>query len=95
MKRSRTYSRQIATILFLFLGYLAYNDKIEALKALTLPFTTFALFAFGFKQPVVSDWVQRSGRSEVPDGRGSERSGQYSGREDEHSNSRDQQGPIP
>lgn len=67
MQRSKTYSREIAVALFLFLGYLAYEGKVEELRILTPPFTAFSLFAFGFRQPVVDKWVQQRS-SEPPNG---------------------------
>lgn len=46
-------------ILFLFLGVLAYEQKTEELKVLALPFTTFALAAFSFRQPAVADLMRK------------------------------------
>lgn len=65
MQRSRTYSRQVATVLLLFLGYLAYDDKVESLKVLAVPFTGFALFAFGFKQEAVLEWTKKNSVTRV------------------------------
>ena len=74
MQRSRTYSREIAVVLFIFLGYLAYAEKTEELRILTPPFTVFGLFAFGFKQPVLDKWVQQRS-PESPDRGRPQRSG--------------------
>jgi hypothetical protein len=66
MQRSKTYSRELALCLFVWLGYLSYEGKTEELRILTPPFTAFALFSFGFKQPVLDKWVQQRS-TESPD----------------------------
>lgn len=48
--RNKTWGRELATGLLIFLCYLAYEGESEPeLEALTLPFVTFAIYAFGSK----------------------------------------------
>ena len=57
--------------MFLWLGFLSYDvNNLEMVKVLVWPISTFGLFAYGFKQPVVGDLVQRDS-SKHTDGRGS------------------------
>lgn len=50
MTRRKTGGRELATVLLLFLCYLAWegNSEVE-LQHLALPFVTFAIYAFGSK----------------------------------------------
>ena len=67
----KTFSREIATCMFLWLGFLSYdNANQEMVETLIWPVSTFGLFAFGFKQPVVGDSL-RGRTSKSTDGRGS------------------------
>ena len=59
--RTKTWSREVSVALMIGLGALAYNDKTDLVEILVWPVTTFSLAAFGFQQPVVSEWMR--GRS--------------------------------
>lgn len=50
MRQAKTGGRELATVLLLFLCYLAWEGDSEAeLQHLALPFVTFAIYAFGSK----------------------------------------------
>lgn len=60
IKRERTWSRQISFALLAFLCVLAWKgDRDEELKILTIPFTFFAVPAFGLKQPAINEWLRK------------------------------------
>lgn len=50
MTRRKTGGRELATVLLLFLCYLAWEgDNEQELEYLALPFVTFAIYAYGSK----------------------------------------------
>ena len=57
-KDRRTGSRELSTLMVLFLGYLAAVDKVEALGILVWPFIIFVTASFGFKQKVLQRLVE-------------------------------------
>ena len=56
--KSKTWSREFATLLVIFLCYLAIEGKTEELEVLSWPTFIFAMAAFGFKQPEVQDRIR-------------------------------------
>lgn len=64
--KPKTYSREIAICLFLWLGYLTHDPtNIEMVKVLVWPIFTFNLFAFGFKQGAVDEWSKKNSAGNV------------------------------
>jgi len=55
----KTYGRELSLLLILGLGYLTYANKTESLEIWIGWVFTFALFAFGLKQPSVDNLLQR------------------------------------
>lgn len=87
--KPKTYSREIAICLFLWLGYLTHDPvNIEMVKVLVWPIFTFNLFAFGFKQPAVGDFMQQPRSSRSTNGFRDERSSQYTGGQDQYTDDR-------
>jgi hypothetical protein len=60
VKKKRTWSRELATCLFLCMGYLGYTGMTEELAIVAWPFTIFGMAAFGFKQPSVETFVSQN-----------------------------------
>lgn len=78
MNQSKTYARELSVVLLLWLGYLSHDPvNLETLKVLVLPFMGFVLAAFSFKQPTVSQFMQRSRSSQHIAGFGNERRGEH------------------
>lgn len=50
---NKTYKRELAAVMLVFLFYLALADKNQALEILTLPTYAFAAMAFGM------DWSSK------------------------------------
>lgn len=59
-KRTKTWSREVATVLFVGCGVLAYEGKSEELSVVTWPATVFGLSAFGLKQESVKNLMNRN-----------------------------------
>lgn len=55
----KTYSREVATAMFIGCGVLAALGKTEELAIVIWPVTIFGLAGFGFKQPAVSGWMNK------------------------------------
>ena len=75
----KTYKREVALVLFLWLGYIVETKDVKTIEILVWPIFTFSALAFGM------DWFGKSGglrgqSSEPTDGRGSERSSEHTGR---------------
>ena len=78
MNKTKTYAREVSCVLILWMVYLSYDPaNIETLKVLIYPFMGFALFAFGFKQPVISNFMQQSRAPQPPTGFRHERSREH------------------
>lgn len=78
MGKAKTYAREVSCVLILWMVYLSHDPvNLETLKVLIYPFMGFALFAFGFKQPVVSNLVQQFRTPQPPAGFGHERSREH------------------
>ncbi len=76
----KSYKRELAVALFLWLGYIVETKEPEVVTILAFPIFTFGALAFGLQ------WYSPNGGLLKPSGvtdRGrSERSSQHSGRED-------------
>jgi len=75
----KTYKREVALVLFLWLGYIVETKDVNTIEILVWPIFTFSALAFGM------DWFGKSGgvrnqSSEPTDGRGSERSSEHTSR---------------
>ena len=75
----KTYKREVALVLFLWLGYIVETKDVNTIEILVWPIFTFSALAFGM------DWFGKSGgvrsqSSEPTDGRRSERSSEYTDR---------------
>ena len=80
----KTYKREVALVLFLWLGYIVETKDVNTIEILVWPIFTFSALAFGM------DWFGKSvgvrGKSSEPtNGRGTKRSSERTSREDEHS----------
>lgn len=89
----KTFKREVALLLFIFLAYVVETKDVEIVEALVWPTFTFAALAYGM------DWFGKSGSntplggmwgksSQSPDRRGSERSGEHSSGEREYPDDR-------
>jgi len=65
---TKTWSRELAIVMWLCLGFLMYNDQTEMADIVVWPITIFSMAAFGFKQPAITDRL-RGKSSELPDWR--------------------------
>ena len=79
----KTFKREVAIGLLIFLGYVVETKGPEIVELLVWPRFTFAGLAFGL------DWGHKQLQSDrSPLGRRNERSSEYSGGEGEHSDYR-------
>jgi len=89
----KTFKREVAILLFIFLAYVVETKDVEIVEALVWPTFTFAALAYGM------DWFGKSGSnsplggmwgesSQSPNRRGSERSSEYSSGEREYPDDR-------
>lgn len=53
LRTNKTYKRELAAVMLVFLFYLALADRTQALEILTLPTYIFAAMAFGM------DWSSK------------------------------------
>lgn len=74
----KTYKRELAVLLLLWLGYIVEVKDVSIIEILVWPIFSFAAAAFGFD--AYGKLQHKSSKS--ADGRGTERSSQYSDRED-------------
>ena len=77
--KPKTYKREVALVLFLWLGYIVETKDVNTIEILVWPIFTFSALAFGM------DWFGKSGgvrsqSSEPSDRRGTERSSEHSSR---------------
>lgn len=56
-KQRKTWVRELATVMIIFTGVITYQEKLEELKVIVWPVTTFAMLAWGYKQDVIQDLV--------------------------------------
>lgn len=89
----KTFKREVALLLFIFLAYVVETKDVEIVEALVWPTFTFAALAYGM------DWFGKSGSSsplggmrgkssQSPNRRGSERSSEHSSGEREYPDDR-------
>lgn len=81
----KTYKREIAVALFLWLGYLVETKPPEVLEVVAFPIFTFGALAFGLSWYSPNGGLLRSSRP--PDGGWTERGSQHPSGQDEQSNS--------
>lgn len=55
---NKTWSREVALLMIVYMGYLAFNNSVEALEAIVWPFMAFVVAAFGLKQEAVREFMQ-------------------------------------
>ena len=77
--KPKTYKREVALLLFVWLAYIVETKDVNIIEILVWPVFTFSALAFGM------DWFGKSGGvrgqpTEPTDGRGSERSSEYTDR---------------
>ena len=58
--KKKTWSRETAWAMLLGCFFLAGSEQTEELEIVIWPTTIFTLAAFGFRQPVVNDWMRKS-----------------------------------
>lgn len=89
--KSKTYKREIAALLLVWLIYLVETKPVEVIEVVVFPIFTFSALAFGLQ------WYSPNGgllgSTRPSNRRGSERSSQYSNREDEYTDSRNYKEP--
>lgn len=78
----KTYKRELAIGLLIFLGYVVETKGAEIVELLVWPVFTFAGLAFGL------DWGYKQLQSDGPSSRWNQRSSEYSSGEGEHSDHR-------
>lgn len=84
MTIKKTFKREIAVALLLWLAYVVEVKDVSVVEVLVWPIFAFLGAAFGLD--AYSKQLQQS--PEPPDGRGSEGSSEYTGREDQQSDYR-------
>lgn len=82
----KTWHRETALALLVVLCWTIYNEDVEMVKVIVYPVLTYAALAYGLKRADTSDWVRKQPLISADGGR-SERSCQYSDREDEPTDS--------
>ena len=83
----KTFKRELAVVLLLWLFYIVEVKDVEIIEILVWPIFTFVTAAFGLDQ--YSKLQQRSSRStESSDRWGDERSSEYAVGEDQHTDNR-------
>lgn len=55
--KTKTYGREVACVLLVFVMYLAYLGKDSTLEVLVWPTYTFAIAAFGIKTEAIKEIV--------------------------------------
>ncbi len=83
----KTYKRELSIALLVWLIYLTETKDVELVKVLAYPIFTFAALSYGL------DWFGKLQQpsTKIPYRWGSQRSSQYTNREDEQSDSRSKQ----
>ena len=89
-KPKKTYKREVAFLLFVWLVYLVETKEPELVRILTFPIFTFGALSFGLQWYSPNGGLLRQS-SQSADRRWSQRSSQRTGWEDEQSDSRDYQ----
>ena len=85
----KTYKREVAFLLFVWLVYLVETKEPELVQILTFPIFTFGALAFGLQWYAPNGSLLKPQSYRTPDRRGSERSSQRPSWEDQYSDSRD------
>ena len=90
MKPEKTYKRELALALLLWLGYLVETKEPELVKILVFPIFTFSALAFGMSWYCPNGGLLRQSPQSSYGGR-AERGSQRTGREDQQPDNRDYQ----
>jgi hypothetical protein len=61
LKKGKTWSREVALSLMVYLGYMGYIGDTPLVEVLVWPVTMFSMAAFGFKQDVIKDFRKVKG----------------------------------
>ena len=85
----KTYKREVAFLLFVWLVYLVETKEPELVNILAFPIFTFGALAFGLQWYAPNGSLLRGESYRTSDWRGSERSSQRPSWENEYSDSRD------
>jgi hypothetical protein len=77
--KPKTYKREVAIVLFVWLAYIVETKDVNTIEILVWPIFTFSALAFGM------DWFGKSGgvrgkSPELADRRGTEHSSEHTGR---------------
>jgi hypothetical protein len=88
--KDKTYKREFAFFLFMWLVYLVETKEPEVVKILTFPIFTFGALAFGMSWYAPNGGLLRQSPQSSYGGR-AERGSQRTGWEDQQSDSRDYQ----
>jgi len=84
----KSYKREVAFLLFVWLVYLVETKEPELVQILTFPIFTFGALAFGLQWYAPNGGVLRQS-SQLADGRWSHRSSQRPSWQDEYTDDRD------
>ena len=88
--KEKTYKRELAFLLFVWLVYLVETKEPELVQILAFPIFTFGALSFGLQWYAPNGGLLRQS-SQSADRRWSQRSSQRTGREDQQPDSRDYQ----
>src|SRR6056297_2876236 len=88
-KPKKTYKRELAFLLFVWLVYLVETKEPELVKILAFPIFTYIALAMGMSWYSPNGSLLRGQSYRTSDWRGPERSSQRPGWEDQYSDSRD------
>lgn len=81
-RAKKTWKREVAFLLFVWLVYLVETKEPELVQILTFPIFTFGALAFGLQWYAPNGSVLRQS-AQLADGRGSQRSSQRTSRQDQ------------
>jgi len=84
----KTYKREVALLLFMWLVYLVETKEPELVKILTFPIFTFGALSFGLQWYAPNGGLLRKS-AQSPYGGRSQRGSQRPSREDEYTDDRD------
>lgn len=83
----KTYKRELALVLFIWLAYLVETKEPEVLEILAFPIFTFGALAFGLQWYSPNGGLLKPQPTGSTDRRGTKRSSQHTGGEDQQPNS--------
>ena len=83
-KPKKTYKRELAFLLFIWLVYLVETKEPEIVQLLTFPIFTFGALAFGLQWYSPNGGLLKSSSFKSADGRWPQRSSEYPSREEQY-----------